>query len=1224
MDPLILRTIIGPLGLCKHEGENRMQIKDMFEKRIERDIKGVIKVGQSDEENVYQELDEYVVTKELLKHFRDFFDNYEKGIHNNTDKMGVWISGFFGSGKSHFLKILSYLLKNSVVEGKRAIEYFTDGKKIDDPMLIAKMTNSGTISSDVMLFNIDSKGSAKVGSGKEAIVEVFMKVFNEMQGYCGSIPYLAEFERQLDNEGRFEEFKEKFQEIAGAPWEKKRQAFAVIQDKIVKTIVAMDFMSEEAARNWCKNAKGSYDLSIEKFVSLVKEYCEKKGPNHHVIFLVDEIGQYIADDTQLMLNLQTIVEDLGTACRGKAWVIVTSQEDIDSITKTKGNDFSKIQGRFDTRLSLSASNVDEVIRKRILEKNEIAESALKLLYEQKESIIKNLITFTADTADKKLYTDKTDFADCYPFIPYQFNLLGQVLTAVRTHGASGKHLSDQSRSMLALFQESAIRLKDSQEGVLVPFSYFYDPLHKFIDHQHSQVITDAEDNSRLDEFDVELLKVLFMIKYVKEIKANVDNLTTLMISNIDDDRIEIRSKIEESLKKLIRETLVQKNGEIYIFLTNEEQEINNAINNESVEMGEIIGEASTVIFEEIFTDKKYRYSSRYLFPFNQKVDDRYFKGNQSNDIGVSIITPYGEDYPDSALRMLSAQEHSVIVKLPNDSTFLDEITDSIKIYKFLNKNASGARGSFDSIRRAKEDERIEKKDRIRIFIEDALKHADIYVNGDKANISAKEPASRINEALGKLVAMQYNKLTYMETAPELSDIAAVFNGNDGQLSFLGTSDTTPNKLALEEVIQVISLNNARHMKTSLKSLQDKFGAAPYGFDPKDVQWLVAMLFKMGRVSLTYNSQSLSMLSNTKDELVRYLTKREFVEKLLIDIRERATDGQIRSVKEVLKDYFGYSLSSDDDDTIMRSFKNKAQDKLDTFGEIMIEYRVNPKLPCKSLMEQAKKNLEELLAIKEPVEFFKTVDKKREDLLDDADDTAPVFDFFKGGQKKIFEKALEQIQMFENSKTYVREQEIIDNVAQMEAIVTAKNPFSQIQKLPDMSMKFVQQYGALLEKEAEEMRPIVDDDLEKVLHTLDQKEFASVFRDKFVNAFAELKQKLDTSHEIAAVKNIRLESDTLKLRCMDEITEYEEVHRPKPVPPVTPVTPPTGGGHTEPLKPVTPPVQLMQKKRKNVSISNVAGARTYTLETEEDIDKFAEELKRKLKAQLEDDTIIILS
>ena len=1203
-----------------------MQIKNMFEKQIDRDIKGVIKVGQSDEENIYQELDEYVVTKELLKHFRVFFENYEKGIDGYTDKMGVWISGFFGSGKSHFLKILSYLLKNSTVEGKRAIEYFTGCEsdagirpKIEDPMLIAEMTKAGETDSDVVLFNIDSKGSAKIGSGKEAIVEVFMKVFNEMQGYCGSVPYLADFERQLDGEGRFEEFKEKFEQIAGAPWEKKRQAFAVIQDKVVKTLVEMDFMSEEAARNWCKNAKGNYDLSIEKFVSLVQEYCAKKGPNHHVIFLVDEIGQYIADDTQLMLNLQTIVEDLGTACRGKAWVIVTSQEDIDSITKTKGNDFSKIQGRFDTRLSLSASNVDEVIRKRVLAKNDTAAQALRLIYEQKESIIKNLITFTVDTADKKLYADKADFADCYPFIPYQFSLLGQVLTAVRTHGASGKHLSDQSRSMLALFQESAIRVMDKEDGVLVPFSYFYNPLHKFIDHQHSQVISDAEDNSKLDEFDVELLKVLFMIKYVKEIKANADNLTTLMISNIDDDRIEVRSKIEESLKKLIKETLVQKNGEIYIFLTNEEQEINNAINNESVEMGEIIGEASTVIFEEIYTEKKYRYCNRYMFAFNQKVDDRFFKSNQSNDIGVTIITPYGGDYADSALRLLSAQESSIIVKLPNDGTFLDEITESIKIYKFLNKNASGARGSFDSIRRAKEDERIEKKDRIRIFIEDALKNADIYVNGDKAVISAKEPAARINEALGKLVAMKYNKLTYMETAPELSDISAIFKRSDGQMSFLGTSDTTPNKLALEEVVQVIGLNNARHMKTSLKSLQDKFGAAPYGFDTKDVQWLVAMLFKLGRVSLTLNSRNLSLLSTNPDELVRYITKREYVEKLLIDIRERATDGQIRSVKEVMKDYFGFTVTSDDDDKIMSSFKDRAEDKVEVYDDILVEYRINPKYPCKRLMEDARNRLAKILNINEAAEFFKTVDKKRDDLLDDAEDTAPVFDFFNGEQRKIFEEAVKNLAYFENSKTYVSDRELLKVVEEIEDVVKTGKPFGKIQRLPELNMKFEDLHMGLLEKEAAIMEPLVHDDFLKVKEVLDSKPFAEVLRSHINQRFDEIREKLTTSGDIAAIKNIRLESDALKIKCLDEIDEYERVHQPVSEPPVTPVV-----SGKEPVNDVQTPTKVKTKRRKNISISNVAGARTYSIETEQDIDKFLAQMKQKLMQELEEDTIITLS
>ena len=1198
-----------------------MQIKNMFEKQIDRDIKGVIKVGQSDEENIFQELDEYVVTKELLKHFIDFFENYEKGIDGNTDKMGVWISGFFGSGKSHFLKILSYLLKNSVVEGKHAIDYFTDGKKIDDPMLIAKIKKAGSISSDVMLFNIDSKGSAKVGSGKEAIVEVFMKVFNEMQGYCGSIPYLADFERQLDNEGRFEEFKEKFEANAGASWEKKRQAFSVIQDKIVKTLVEMEFMSEEAARNWCKTAKGDYDLTIEKFVGLIQEYIAKKGNNHHVVFMVDEVGQYLAEDTKLMLNLQTIVEDLGSACRGKAWVIVTSQEDIDYITKTKGNDFSKIQGRFDTRLSLSASNVDEVIRKRVLEKNETAGETLRLLYDSKESVIKNLITFTADTAEKKLYADRSDFAGCYPFIPYQFNLLGQVLTAIRTYGASGKHLSDQSRSMLALFQESTIRIMEESEGVFVPFSYFYDPLHKFIDHQHSQVIADAENRSRLNEFDVELLKVLFMIKYVKEIKGNADNLTTLMISSIDDERIEVRKKVEASLEKLIHETLVQKNGEIYIFLTNEEQGINNAINNETVEMGEIIGEASTVIFEEIYTEKKYRYSNRYMFPFNQKVDDRYFKGNQNNNIGVTVITPYGGDYTDQALRMMSMNQNepAVIVKMPNNSAFLDEITDSIKIYKFLNKNREGA-GSFDSIRRAKEDERIEKKDRIRIFIEEALKNADIYVNGDKATISAKDPVSRINEALLKLVAVQYSKLTYMETAPELSDIAAVFNADDGQMSLVGTSDSIPNKLALDDVIAHIKLNNDRRTKTSMKSLQDKFMAAPYGFDVKDVQWLVAMLFKMGRISLSINSQSLSLLSNTKDELVRYITKRDYVEKLLIDIRERATDGQIRSIKEVLKDCFGITISSDDDDVLQKSFQTYAGKKQKEYADILVEYRVNPKYPCKSVMESAKKRLDDILEIKDSAEFFKTVDKQRDDLLDEAEDTAPIFDFFHGEQKSIFEKALKYIRIFEDSKTFVRDQEITDIYDQITGIVNEKKPFGRIHELPELMQRFVDKYGKLLEAEAKEIEPAIINDRKIVFDVLDTKNFADEFRQRFSERFDELRKKLETSNEIAQVKNIRLESDTLKLRCLDEIEDYEQ--KQTQAQPVVSDDPNTDA----PKEDVTtsdakPPVQ---KKKKNLSISSVAGARTYTLSSREDIDIFLEEMRKKLISELDEDTIITLS
>ena len=129
----------------------------MFEKQIDRDIKGVIKVGQHDQENIYQELNEYVVTNELSKHFREFFENYRKGIEAPTDDMGVWISGFFGSGKSHFLKILSYILENKKVKGRNAIDFFKEDNKIDDALVIADMSMAENVSTDVILFNIDSK-----------------------------------------------------------------------------------------------------------------------------------------------------------------------------------------------------------------------------------------------------------------------------------------------------------------------------------------------------------------------------------------------------------------------------------------------------------------------------------------------------------------------------------------------------------------------------------------------------------------------------------------------------------------------------------------------------------------------------------------------------------------------------------------------------------------------------------------------------------------------------------------------------------------------------------------------------------------------------------------------------------------------------------------------------------------------------------------------------------
>ena len=418
-----------------------MNIRDMFAKRIDRNIRGVIKVGQHDDSSIRQELEEYVVTHELQKHFAAFFEAYCRSINGSTDAMGVWISGFFGSGKSHFLKILSYILDNRVVDGKKAIEYFVDDNKINDNFVLANMRKAAETSADVILFNIDSKSDMNSHNDRDAIVKVFLKVFNEKLGYCAENAYIADLERNLDAKGKLEAFKSTFEDVAMQPWDEARHDFMFVQDDIVEVLDTMGLMSEEAARNWCERASNmDYSITIENFTKLVNDYIKTKGPNHHVVFMVDEMGQYVGDNLQLLLNLQTVTEDLGSRCKGKAWVIVTSQQDINEVTKgkVKSDQFSKIQGRFDTRLSLSSANVDEVIRKRILAKNDTGTQTLSVLYDMKSTVIKNLITFS-DGPERKLYSGNQNFVDVYPFVPYQFRLMQNVLAQIRKHGNSGKH-----------------------------------------------------------------------------------------------------------------------------------------------------------------------------------------------------------------------------------------------------------------------------------------------------------------------------------------------------------------------------------------------------------------------------------------------------------------------------------------------------------------------------------------------------------------------------------------------------------------------------------------------------------------------------------------------------------------------------------------------------------------------------------------------------------------
>ena len=1200
-----------------------MKIKEMFAKKIDREIQGVIIVGQGEDANVSQELEEYVVTRELQKHFADFYAAYKKGIVGTTPKMGVWISGFFGSGKSHFLKILSYLLENRQVGERKALDYFVEDKKIVDPIVLADMKLAADTPTDVILFNIDSKSETNGKQNKDAIVNVFLKVFNQMQGFCGSIPHVADLERRLSEEGRYTEFKAAFEEEYGEPWEDSRQDFDFIQDSVVDTLVSMNFMSEAAARNWCEKAVEPYTISIEDFAKRVKDYIDSKGNNHHAVFLVDEIGQYIGDDSKLMLNLQTVTEELGKECLGKAWVIVTSQQDIDSITKVKGNDFSKIQGRFDTRLSLSSANVDAVIKKRILEKTESAAQALRLLYEQKATIIKNLIVFN-DTVEKKLYANENDFAEVYPFVPYQFNLLSSVLTSIRTHGASGKHLSGGERSMLALFKESAVNVMNEEMGIIVPVHRFYDALENFLDHSHSGVIIRAYDNSFInpekkskDVFAINVLKTLFMIKYVLEIEANIDNITSLMIENIDDDRIELKGRVEDALKVLMRQMLIQKNGSIYVFLTDEEQEVNNEIEKENVETPEIITKVSEMIFEDIFPGKRYIYpefNGRYAFGFNQFVDDRPYKANQNYDIGLRILTPwYDGSTDDATLRMMSGQGKEVLVVLPNDAEFLTEIQAYLKIEGFLRKNTSTQLAKYEMIKEAKRVEMRERNQNAKLYLTEALKEATIYVNGDVIRVSGKEVSSRINEAMGRLVQTVYHKLSYIDTPMGEAEIRKMFHQSN-QLSLALEGSTESNTHALDDVQGFISMNTRNHMKTSMKTVKDRFMKAPYGFVEDDVHWLVARLFKRGDLTFTVNGITVSLNNKGEDEIIGFITKKAFAEKLLMEERVRVSDKDKKAVRDVMKEAFGATVSSEDEDTIMKNFQRFAQNKIDEIERLEVKY-TQYSYPGRKVLSIGKNLMQSVIQIQSAIEFFTTVSRKRDEFLDFAEDYEPIKVFFGGEQSVIFARALDMLAIYDDSKTYIVDAELEDIVAQMRSITRQEKPYFNIPKLPELREKFMSCYGDILQQQSAPVLDSIGQAMKRVLDVLSTKAYNDKKRAAYIEKFQEIKEGAEHCNNVSTLRSFADKAEALKLRLLNEMDELDnELAAQK--------------AEKEGAKQATSadkvdgaPAPVKIRKTKNVSIKMMTGTASWRLESKEDIDRYINSLRKTLEAQLDEDTIV---
>lgn len=1046
-----------------------MKIQSMFQKDINRDINGVIKVAQDDEQSLVQELSEYIITKELRRHFSTFFDNYSKSIDHPTDKIGVWISGFFGSGKSHFLKMLSYLLSNQEVAGRHAVDFFND--KFDDPMMYATVIRCTNIPTESILFNVDIEGP--INKDKTAVLRVFAKMFYNHLGYYGEDLKLAKLERFVDMSGKMDDFRRVFEEVNGGKWIESRTSYAFFEDDIVSVLQSVLGMSEVSARNWF-NGGENIEMSIKQLVEEIKEYVDSKGKDFRLLFCVDEVGQYIGDDSDLMINLQSLVEELGSKCRGKVWVMVTSQEAIDSVVKITGDDFSKIQGRFNTRLSLSSASVDEVIKKRILEKTEDADALLRMVYDKEHAVLKNLFTFNDAILDIKGYSSNAEFSATYPFVPYQFIILQKVLVEIRKHGNSGKHLSGGERSMLSGFQEAAQNLQGKDENALVPFSQFYDTVHTFLESPIRRVIdrcqTASEKSDGLEQRDVSVLKLLYLIRYIDDIKTNIDNIAILMVDDIRTDKIALRREIAGSLERLEAQNYVARNGDNYSFLTDEEQDIAIDIRNTSVDSAMIVQNIGQTIFNDIYPSKKYKYN-KYDFAYDQYIDETIV-GTATGGVRLRFVTVASDYYnaPEQKLIMDSQANNEVIVLLSSDVQYFEALETSSKIKKYIKqKNVSQLPESLQDIIRKRQTQARTLEDSAKAQIDKAIVGGSFYIYGEKVEIKSGDAKSKIDEAMKQLIESVYSRLNFMNVFTDSdADIMYILNGEPQQSGFAGSGAN--NEFAQNEISQWLEERHMSHVPVSMGDVQRRYQAIPYGWKEIDIAALVARLIVAQKIEIRYGG---AVVGKDDKNLVRYLRAKTEIDKASVSRRIAPSEEDMRKAIQFLRDWLGQMSISEDEDGLLTYIKDTLTDKKGRYETLLAEYH-HDRYPEKEVVIRARDLMSDILSQKnDNVALLKRLLAKQDDLRDCTDDMQDIETFF-NSQRGIFDSATRLQDNLQNEREYFVADPVTDGkINEISTILGMQKPYARIKDLSDLIQSIKSAYAVLMDQKKKEVCGIIN-------------------------------------------------------------------------------------------------------------------------------------------------------
>jgi len=854
------------------------KILELFDRPVDRRIEEVVKVDQTNVGVVREEIAEYVATPGIRKSFCRILEQFRETPNKPHEGIGIWISGFFGAGKSLFAKILGYVLENRQLDETSAAELF--GRQTADPQLQALLNAiAEQIPAKAVIFDVSTDQT--VTDASEKLTDVVYRVMLREFGYATDLE-IGELEIELEGKGTLRDFEAVVQRVSGKDWNEVKHYPASARNVASLALHEFDSKTYPQADSWARTPR-KINVTANFVAERAFELSRRRGGERALVFVVDEVGQYVARSTEKMLDLQGLVQALGKVGRnqaskwkGQVWLIVTSQERLSEVVDNlegKQVELARLRDRFPIEVDLAPSDIREVTAERVLKKKPAARERLQRLFEEHSGKLSEATRVLGRLEGPGLSAGS--FAELYPFVPYQIDLIIDIVSALRTQSGAARHVGGANRTIIKHAQQMLVNertnLAEATVGRLATLDLSYDLLETLVNADRKRDVHEIKQHFGDDALETRVAKVLAVLQPVKSFVRSPENIAAVLHRHIEDQPV--REEVGTALRELEKKHKVRQTEDGWELLSQagkDWEEERRGIEVLPKNRSDLLRRMAEQLFREV---RGYRHQNLKTFSVSPVINgQRLGRSSADIDLIIDFVTDPSalSSAKDRAREQSNTEEgkNALHWVVPILSELLDTVDELFRSGEMV-RRYERVQTSAEQDRLLSEEKARESRHEARVA---ALLRRDFvggveYFRGVEEQIS--ELGGELGEAVRGALAVAFDKLypkfdlaaasvkgdeaRRILTSDSLSGLPSVYYEPDDGLGLVireaGDLRIDGSHAALTEILEFVRRRKDYGEETAGRALENEFKGFGYGWDLEVIMLLTATAFRNGQLEV---------------------------------------------------------------------------------------------------------------------------------------------------------------------------------------------------------------------------------------------------------------------------------------------------------------------------------------------------------------------------------------